>query len=495
MRCPSRNPSLDERGLRVLLWQLMKIRIPFILLLIVVVVSSLLRFLAASDNFWLDEVATYDLALSINSPMEAITRIRIDHHILNTMYMNLLGDHFHWGAYRLLSVISGVGAVVLMARVGSRFGKRQAFLAAILGGLSYPLINYSSEARGYAPAIFFSLAALTFLQEGWKRRILILRLLFWVSAILALLAHITSIYVLAGMSAWSLYRIIEAYRKDRNDAQKELVDAIITYLPPYMAILGIYCIMRQSDSMGGNIYPLSKVILETLAYLTGFGVTRPWLILGAFTTTAALLLALIHVYRKDLGRFIFYICTVLIAPVITLLVYSREYVYVRYFIVCFPFALLLIAELLDAMLADRKHLKATALAFLAVFLIGNGIHTTKFLKLGRGAYFHAVEMISAHADEQNISTVSGDHDFRVGMMVAYYARYFEAISPVRYIRASQMPEEGTDWYISHQLIAGSPTLDFIDIGHSQYIKKAIFPFYGLSGMQWTLYRNSDQNSH
>ena len=472
----------------------MKASIISISLLALVIINACICFWASADNFWIDEVSTYYLAMDLATPMEAITRVRSDHHILNTMYMSALGDQSYWGVYRLLSVISGITALLLLSRDAAQRTLRQRFLVILLAGLSYPLIHYASEARGYAPAICFSIAAFILLQEGWRKPRLILRLFFWIFSILALLAHITTLYPLLGMSAWSLYRVVSAWKSDRDKARKEAGDCILTYLPPYAAMMSIYFfIMRESSSIGGDIHPLKDVLLETLAYWAGSPVTGIWAVVGAVVAVIVIILSLRHIYRLDLGRFLFYLCTIVVAPALALIVYQREYLYPRYFILCFPFAFLLVSEWLDHLWSSAGKARITAIAMISLFLIGNGIHITKFLKYGRGGYYEAVRS-AYQASHLGQLTISSDHDFRVGMMIRYYARYFPATTPFRYIPLQHLPTEGTQWFITHSSARTVTSPASISIGDLEYRRIKDYPYYGLSGMHWTLYARATQQN-
>ena len=64
----------------------------------------------------------------------------------------LFGPSAHSITYRIPAVLAGVGTVVMAGWISSRRGRLEALSAMLLVAASYPLIHYSSEARGYAYA-------------------------------------------------------------------------------------------------------------------------------------------------------------------------------------------------------------------------------------------------------------------------------------------------------------------------------------------------------
>jgi uncharacterized membrane protein len=136
----------------------------------VVVIAGVLQVLAARGDLWFDEIWSLRLAEKVDSAVEIVTiLIRDNNHILNTLWMYTVGDPSWLMIYRLPAVSAGVGAVVLSGLIARRWGTTAAVLGLVLTGLSYPLVHYSSEARGYAPAVFFGFAALLSLDRFLMR--------------------------------------------------------------------------------------------------------------------------------------------------------------------------------------------------------------------------------------------------------------------------------------------------------------------------------------
>src|SRR3954471_3064953 len=133
-----------------------------LLILLIIVPASLLRVAGIIDDFWLDEIWSHNIAKQIHTPADVLLSpaARIDNnHPLNTLLIWLLGEHSNWWIYRMPALLAGVGSVMLATMIALRRGRFEAIVATALVGFSYPLIFYSSEARGYSLVVFFALLA------------------------------------------------------------------------------------------------------------------------------------------------------------------------------------------------------------------------------------------------------------------------------------------------------------------------------------------------
>ncbi|MEO7652727.1 MAG: hypothetical protein ABIZ80_19885, partial [Bryobacteraceae bacterium] len=101
-------------------------------------------------DFWLDEAWSYLLVRDlVTTPADIITTLHIDNnHPLNSLALYLLGTTVDWPVYRFPAWMSGVACIPLAFVVMRRFGEYHAFYAMLLAACSYPLIVYSTEARG-----------------------------------------------------------------------------------------------------------------------------------------------------------------------------------------------------------------------------------------------------------------------------------------------------------------------------------------------------------
>src|SRR5689334_8427055 len=143
-----------------------------IIILLIIVIAAILRIAGIFDDFWLDEIWSYSVARHVHKLSDILLSpdIHIDNnHPLNTLFMWLMGDLRLWWIYRLPALAAGIGSVIVTAIIALRRGSVEALVAALLVGFSYPLIFYSSEARGYALVVFFALLGFDALERYLRR--------------------------------------------------------------------------------------------------------------------------------------------------------------------------------------------------------------------------------------------------------------------------------------------------------------------------------------
>ena len=125
--------------------------------LAILVVAAALRVYGAWGDLWLDEILALTMAGQISSPLDIFTTLHseINHH-LYTAYLYFLAPGSNEFIFRLPSLVAGIAAVALAGLIGRRRSAADALFAMLLVGFSYMLVLYSSEARGYAGAVFFA---------------------------------------------------------------------------------------------------------------------------------------------------------------------------------------------------------------------------------------------------------------------------------------------------------------------------------------------------
>ncbi len=138
-----------------------------------IVIAAAARILGAINDLWLDEILAIRTACSVPSVAKIFTGLHseLNHH-LYTLYLYLLPPDTNPFDCRIPSLMAGVGTVVLAGLIGRRRSRACGLIALVLFGSSYVMVLYSSEARGYALAVFFALAAFHLLDRhletsGW----------------------------------------------------------------------------------------------------------------------------------------------------------------------------------------------------------------------------------------------------------------------------------------------------------------------------------------
>ncbi|MFQ5415405.1 MAG: hypothetical protein ACE5FL_00005 [Myxococcota bacterium] len=162
-------------------------------------VGAVLRAVPCGNDFWMDEIWTYVLVRDLESATGVFTELHHSNsHHLNTLFFYWLGDRESWAIYRVPSLLCGVGTVVVAIALAWRRSRTQAWIAAVLFSFCFALIQFSSEARGYAPGVFFCLLALLCLEADFASPRRWRPPAFGVCVVLAFLSQLTSLFFFAG---------------------------------------------------------------------------------------------------------------------------------------------------------------------------------------------------------------------------------------------------------------------------------------------------------
>jgi len=456
--------------------------------IVVFLAAVALRLAAVFNDLWLDEIWSLNLASLASSPIEIITKLTHDNnHPINSFYIWALGEQRSLELYRLLSVIAGAASVWIMGVIGKRYGRTESFTALVLGGFSYFLIHYSSEARGYAPAVFFALSGFLLAGEiatgkGWLHRGL-----FWLTVLLGLLSHSTYLFAYSGIFAWSALRSM----KDRDRAGHAVMEMLKTHGIPLLFAAGEIFWLTSLTIGGGPEYPLPDVILETVRFTFGLWENRSLAVIACTVAAAVFLWEIRSLWKEKSDQWIFHLTTVFLAPTLVLLVLKPAVLFPRYFLVCVPFFLLLLARWMSRCAGRGTPGKIFYASFLIIYCSFNLLLFGDLLRYGRGRYSMTLEYIARQTEGETI-TVGSDHDFRNGMLVDFYSRYLPPGKKVIYVPETGVrPEAAPEWIITHRIATDPPSAPvhlFMLPNGSRYIFKEVFPSSTLSGFRWYLYR-------
>jgi len=459
--------------------------------LVVFLAAAALRLAAVFNDFWLDEIWSWNMSLLVSSPVEILTKLTHDNnHPLNTFYLWALGEQRSWEWYRLLSLVTGVASVGLMGRIGKVYGRTESFTALVLGGFSYFLISYSSEARGYAPAVFFALAGFLLAGEAATGRRLLHRGLFWLTVLLGLLSHSTYIFAYSGLLAWSALRLMK-----RGSRPGQVVAEMLKMHGIPMVFLAAALLRLNSLTIGGGPeYSVSNVILETVQLTFGLPGNR-WPAVFACLGAATLLTWELWASRREIpDQWIFYLTTILVAPALMLIAGKPEVLFPRYFLVCVPFSLLLLARWLARVARWGTGGKVLCASLLVLYGFCNLLLFGDLVRYGRGGYSLAMNSIARQTEVEAI-TIGSDHDFRNRMIVDFYSRYLPPGKKVVYLPGTGIrPEVAPEWIIVHRLgvdPASPPAPRFLLPNGSGYVRKEVYPSSAPSGFWWYIYRKAN----
>jgi hypothetical protein len=455
-----------------------------IAMLAAVLLGGFLRLACLGAEFWLDEIWSYELAHAAGSPFGILFATRHDNnHHLNTLWLSFWPAGLWWGWYRLHAVLAGLASIMLAARVLRRAGRIEAILAAWLVASCSWLVLAGAEARGYALVICFALLALealwSYLDTGSQRALG----LFWLSAMLGFLSHLTFVHAYLGFVAWSLRR----FARERRSSGDEVRRLLIVHAVPGVFFAGFYLASIRGMAVGGG--PPTGTV-EVLVRLLGLGLGGPSEGWGAvpFLVAAVLLVAggLWLLWHRGQDVWVFFATTVVVSPTLFLALRRQEFLFERYLFVPFVFFLLLSAFVLGALVRQSRKTAVVAFLVLGVFLLGNAWTVVTFIKTGRGQFHEALAWVIDHDADRESILITGDHPFRVEKYVRFYAPYLAPDRNVMYLA-----HDTADWLFVHRLDHDSrppPAEREFDAEDNVYKLVKAYPSRGVGAWGWFVYR-------
>lgn len=466
-------------------------------------VAALLRVSCSFGELWLDEVWTWEISHKLTWFGGLFYQLQEENnHYLNTLMVWWLRDHAGmW--YRLPAVGCGIAAVGMAWRLGgadSKLGTLTGWLAGGLTATSYLLVHYSSEARGYAYAVFFAALAFHQLQKleacrtggsdltaRVSRARRLASWLFPLACCGGFLSQPIFLTCFGAMAVWVYLRL------QRHGPAEHVWPTLRRYFfPPGLFFVVLYLVdLRHAVNGGGDQYPLWQVVMETLS-LTGGGPFAGW---GAVVVAGLVAGAFVHglrvLARENDDRWVFHLLVVVVMPLGLLLVLRRAEVYPRYFLIAVFFLIQAVAVGLADLLRRGAVAWVLATVTLAAAMWGNGQHIGRLAELGRGGYLAVLESIPVQ-EPSSVIHLRSDHDFRHSLMLKYCLPLAKMQGKsVEYIPLEQVPPEGTAWLLTHSLDVAWQPPPTRTVGGIQYDLRVFRPYAGVSGWGLALYRRRE----
>jgi hypothetical protein len=460
----------------------------FLILALLIGLAAIVRVIATCNDLWLDELISLRIANAVKTPWQILSGVHNDNnHYLNTLFLYFVRKQNYAPLYRYLSVAWGVALVPAGYWLLARRSRVEAVILAGLLACSYPLIHFSSEARGYSGALFGCMLACAALAN-WMARgkektpSFLLGFTYGLALSLALLSHLTACLIWFPLAAGSLITLA------RRPGRIKWISWWLGFnLLPAGVLVALYFLdFRFLTELGGA----PMFVLHGLGRLLALGIGWPakdaatgWIVIALLASLAiwqlvaeqkageplALLLALTYLMP--------FLCAVLIQP---------EFFSPRYFLVILPFAYVGPAMLLARLVGTRQRRMALA-AVLALFLAGQSHLYFNFLRVGRGHFTEALEYMMKHSPSPRV-TVESNQDFRSSVELAYYASRVLRDRQLVYVPQGSHPSFQPDWYILHEEGYEAPGPALLNAaGDPTWYRVAYFGASELSGQAWTIY--------
>ena len=456
--------------------------------IVLYVLFSVLIVLSARGDLWLDEIWSVDFARSAHSLRELFVRFRHDNnHPLNTVFLYLVRQQSGFLVDRMLSILSGIGALVLCGEWTRRvWGRREGFVTILLAGSSFPLLLYFSEARGYAPAILFALLAFVSLERNlyvFKARRFVA---FLVASALGVLSHST--FVIVTIALCVMHGVVVF--KNPLDRPRRIGFFLMHQVPALLfPAIWYFLFVRHMEIGGGPVEKPIHVVGQTAAYLLGLSVASPWLWVALGLALLAIFWGSRRLKRDGRGEWIFFPAMLVLAPVLVLALARPKYLYFRYFILCFPFFYMLLGYTLGrATTAWGRSTRWMPWLVVLMLVLGQSTRVEALVQEGRGHYAAAWARIVRDTASQDIY-VGSDHDFRNRLVLTFYASRDPLGKLLYYVPQTDWSRRPPDWVLITQGQEFSEPPDeipFKDVGVYRFV--ASYDSAPVSGWGWFLFR-------
>jgi len=459
--------------------------------------ATVLRLPGLFTDFWLDEVWSLEMALAIDSPRQVFTAIRtFNNHHLNSLLLFFIGDRYlgepPWLIYRLPALAAGIGSVMLAGVLAGRRSPLAGWLALLLTGTSFPLIFYSSEARGYSFLVFFALLSFWLLLRYDETGLARYRYAYWVSSLLGFLSQLVYLFFFIGAMAWSYLRHGRRSEEGADGEGGRAPNLVRLHDMPLIALLLLFFLdLRHSDFGAAISYSGAEIFLSTVSMAIG---GPPGGILSYVACAAVLLvfgLELVRLRRAGSELWILFATAMLIFPLLVIFAARPRYMSPRYFLVGIALFQLLLASFLARTWQASTKGKTAVVIVLILVVGGNLLSLTEFWSVGRGRYGEAIRWI---ADRNPDASVGRDDDFGARLMVEFYSEIEPNAADIRYLPGETRPNGGWDWWIERHLPNTTvPPSEISDELGTRYVLRRSYPTVWLSGVVWHLYARLEDN--
>ena len=469
----------------------------FLSLLGIIALAGLaLRVLAARGDLWLDEVWTLLLLERARTLADIFIGIHHDNnHVLNSIWMWLIGPDAAPLVMRLPAIAYGGLAIVCAAIVGRRFSDRAAIIAAALIAAGYFFVLYGSEARGYSGMILAILVAYaavlaSFDEDAtWRSSAL-----FFAAVCLGTFSHLTmveasaalcvTVFAISATRGEPLDRRMARFLKFAVLAAAASIPAIACFA--YGAFfddfrIGVMHPFRFEDLAAG----LAGMARATLGFPAALGD------LTVIAATAALAVAALALAPPQ--RRWFPALAIFGLPALHAALHVPSQYFPRFHLTAAIGLVLALSDGLAVLLLRQGAARGFGVVLLALLALGQGAQLRQFLIHGRGDYMAAVREMTANgaatyaadSDRNETRAVVGYDARRLGRSATMVAEADWCAAPPMWfivvVQTSSTADPATE------MAAGPANCS------SRFQLARTFRAWGLSGVTWALYRTATQN--
>jgi hypothetical protein len=456
---------------------------------LILALALALRLAGADGELWLDEIWSLHLIDEVRGGESVFAIIPSDNnHYLNTLWLWIVGPDGSPLAYRALSVALGTGTVALAGWMQRERGAVAILTAMALFAATYLMVNYGSEARGYAGLMFCGLAAIAAAERAIAVPSSGSRFRLGLAVFAGVLFQPIMLGLVAALGLWSVWLSWQRTRSLRQTtaATRDLWAWTIRLMILFVALIG-FAMWRSGGYFLGGYQAFSALeftngIGNATRFLLGLPTDLPWP--AAIAVLAALLiLAAMVKGRTDDPRFALYLTIILLIPLAMLIARPPNTGNARYYLMPACAVLLLISDTAGLLSRRGPPAKVLAVVLVAAVLGANAVQLAHFYASGRGAVTRYLPLVAAEGS----ALVSSNTEARDRPVIRYYAAKLGL--PVTYVDLETICDTRPRWLLTSDLseipevaTIGAPACSLT------YRQVQRFRLWGLSGFPWALYR-------
>ncbi len=468
------------------------------LIVLVVLIGVVARLVVSSaSDMWFDEVLTVSLVSPLSSWWEVFRINHDNNHLLNSLYLYLLGENSPVWQLRLPSTIFGlalIGAAVC-SWPQQRSQTYNGTLTLILAS-SFLMLVYSTEARGYAGCLFFSLSLYLLPRPGTTEPQLARVVVVSALIVGGFLSH--PLFYLTYF-AFIFAECAEILKQQRSlEAAIELGKRHI--VPCSVAIMYYVLFVHSLPPVSAPVLPYLVTVVSAFSQASGGPEVREIGnvsgIVGCWAALSLLAIATVSVVKGGFSFFqkVFIVVVVAIAPTLAAMLEQPSTLTERYLILSVLFTYVAAAGGFVAMCSRGRGWRWCGQSLLIVFLLLNAAACIRFVKDGRGHLSSLIRFIAEEPSLHGPIAIGGDHDARIGPLISFYAPRFArlGLGEIEYARGLMDDTTGKvtpRWLLSHHV-----SLDYVPPPSWQSPSGRSFALvrqtsrFGPSGFSFFLYR-------
>lgn len=455
-----------------------------------VILGLWLRVKGAGGELWLDEIWTLDLIAPAGSAADIFLNTpHANNHYLNSLWLWLVGRDASVLVMRSGAVLMGALSILAAAAAVAKQGKTALSVSAALFATSYFFIHYGSEARGYSGMIFCVLVAKAAMDRLIETRPPVVA--WWIFGAAVSIGGFFHVTMVASALALALTAALQMFDENRLRRGLQIAGVSVLACVPFVAVFAANMLTPgfqignvDSFTFGALFKGLAGMARATIGFSDSLG--------DVSCILAASALAILGLTILPRSRRFFPIVAIFVIPAIYVVARAPTQAYPRFHILTAIGLLLLMSEVVAILLAGGRTQKALACIALVFFAFFQTQALANFYRFSRGSYREAVRFMAANGHATYAAEWIGETT-RVVRHATKTTGDGLIFAPIE-----ALCETPPEWLIRSTFVDNPAPLE----NHTalsapsgacakRFVLARSFPAWGLSGVNWWIYRRTD----